>query len=43
MLQTFVPLELRVLFTNVVAFAWSTFLIVRSKTAAPLLSKQQGR
>jgi len=28
---TYVPLKLRVLFVNVVAFCWSTFLITRSK------------
>lgn len=31
--QTVVPLHLRVLWTNCVAFAWSTFLILRSKSA----------
>jgi hypothetical protein len=31
--QTVVPLQLRVLWTNCVAFVWSTYLILRSKSA----------
>ena len=32
--QTFVPLEMRVLWTNGVALVWSTFLITRARTAS---------
>lgn len=32
----YVPLKLRVLFVNMVAFCWSTFLITRAKAAAPV-------
>jgi len=35
--QTFFPLELRVLWTNLVALGWSTFLITRSKTSNRVL------
>jgi peroxisomal membrane protein 2 len=31
--QTYIPLELRVLWANVVAFGWSTFMIARAKTS----------
>ncbi|BDA42748.1 Peroxisomal membrane protein PMP22 [Coccomyxa sp. Obi] len=35
----YVPLRLRVLFVNVVAFFWSTFMILRSRTSMPLLRR----
>ncbi|KAK9817107.1 hypothetical protein WJX72_009641 [[Myrmecia] bisecta] len=35
---TYVPLKLRVLFVNCVAFAWSTFLIVQAKAAIKRLT-----
>eukprot|EP00898_Chlorokybus_atmophyticus_P003595 jgi/Chlat1/4236/Chrsp27S04313 len=34
----FMPLELRVLFINVVAIFWSTFMIMRSKSAVPVVT-----
>lgn len=33
----YVPLKLRVLFVNLVAFAWSTFLITRSRAASSMI------
>ena len=36
--QSFVPLELRVLWSNMVSLLWTTFMITRAKTAAGKLS-----
>ena len=35
--QEFVPLKLRVLWINLVAFCWSVFLILQAKQALPKL------
>ena len=36
----FVPLKFRVLFVNLVALCWSTFLLLRSRAAVPKAAKR---